>query len=306
MIFPCPNRITCPGTDDPFANLTSEDPDRLQWVSNKVVISDPRMGGPWITNTCFGDAVSYISQADADEQAKFVADLCVPCLTDTCGFPPSPPPPPGGGDGGDTWFYNSGQSCTFTCADGNQFVYSANAGYFSGPTQAAADYKAHTYACFVGAKQRVCLGSLPASACVGTAYSQTVGIYPNNGGTLILVSGTLPPGLSFANNVLSGTPTTLGTYTFQVKVTDSRGSYMFKTFTIRVCEVEEPDELEDGFAGELYLHELTGDSQGIPIAWRVSEGTLPTGLILDATTGEIYGTPTVPGDYTFTVCMTTI
>ncbi|MGK3945616.1 putative Ig domain-containing protein, partial [Streptomyces caeruleatus] len=54
------------------------------------------------------------------------------------------------------------------------------------------------------------------------AYSQTFTASNGNAPYVFsLVSGTLPPGLSFTNaGVLSGTPTTLGSYTFTIKATD--------------------------------------------------------------------------------------
>jgi len=81
---------------------------------------------------------------------------------------------------------------------------------------------------------------------------------------------------------------------------------MTKTYTIKVLEILEPAELTDGVEGDAYLYELTGDSQGIPVIWRVSEGSLPPGLVLDAATGEIYGTATTAGVFNFKICMSTL
>jgi len=309
MNFPCPNKITCPGTDDPYANLSSEAPDLLTFYRIKIVPYDPPLRQFWKSSTCFGDAVSYVSQEDADEQAKFVADLCQPAG-------PGTPPNDIGGDGGgggddnnpveDPIFYNTAQTCVFTCADGSPFAYSINPGNFSAPSQQGANAKAHTYACYKGAAQRVCLGALPPTACVGTAYSQTISVSPPSETSWVVLSGTLPPGLTLASNVLSGTPTTVGTYAFTLRATDARGSYMTKTYTIKVLEILEPAELTDGVEGDAYLYELTGDSQGIPVIWRVSEGSLPPGPVLDAAPGELYGTATTAGVFNFKICMSTL
>src|SRR5207302_5647349 len=57
---------------------------------------------------------------------------------------------------------------------------------------------------------------------VGVGYSGSVGA---SGGVdplvFSLASGAVPPGLTFfSNGILSGTPTTVGRYTFTVRVTD--------------------------------------------------------------------------------------
>lgn len=77
-----------------------------------------------------------------------------------------------------------------------------------------------------GAALAVTTTSLPAGT-VGTAYSQTLAA---SGGTppytWSLTSGKLPPGLTGdpASGVISGTPTTAGTYPFTVEVTDSNSA----------------------------------------------------------------------------------
>ncbi len=68
---------------------------------------------------------------------------------------------------------------------------------------------------------------------VGTPYSQSLMV---SGGTApyawSIESGTLPPGLSLsAGGVISGTPTTLGTYIVTVKVADSTGAAARSTWT---------------------------------------------------------------------------
>ena len=44
---------------------------------------------------------------------------------------------------------------------------------------------------------------------------------------------------------------------------------------------------------------VTGGAE--PLTWKVSGGKLPPGLKLNPTRGSIYGVPTVPGNYRFTV-----
>ncbi|MBI4686213.1 MAG: putative Ig domain-containing protein [Nitrospirae bacterium] len=49
-----------------------------------------------------------------------------------------------------------------------------------------------------------------------------------------LSSGSLPPGLSLSGSTISGNPTTAGTYSFTIQITDSRGRTTQKTLSIAV------------------------------------------------------------------------
>ena len=79
----------------------------------------------------------------------------------------------------------------------------------------------------------------PPAGLFGEAYTYT---YTATGGTapytFTVVSGTLPPGLTLngATGVLSGTPTVTGTYSFGVKVTDSRGVIAYCGWSSTVVE----------------------------------------------------------------------
>jgi uncharacterized protein with beta-barrel porin domain len=67
-------------------------------------------------------------------------------------------------------------------------------------------------------------GTLPGGT-VGTAYSHTVTVTGGTAPYTYSVTGTLPAGLSLANNgTISGTPTATGTSTFTVTVTDANGA----------------------------------------------------------------------------------
>src|SRR5438552_222657 len=70
---------------------------------------------------------------------------------------------------------------------------------------------------------------------VGASYSAFLfaqgGIQPY---TWAIVAGQLPPGLRLAGNIISGTPTTAGTFTFTARVSASRGQQASMVFSITI------------------------------------------------------------------------
>ena len=65
----------------------------------------------------------------------------------------------------------------------------------------------------------------------------------------------------------------------------------------------QPTSLPNGTVGEWYYQQLNATST-MPITWSISTGNLPGGLTLDSFTGEIWGTPTIGGTFTFSVIAT--
>ena len=61
--------------------------------------------------------------------------------------------------------------------------------------------------------------------------------------------------------------------------------------------------LPNGTVGTSYSQTLTATGTA-PITWSITDGSLPTGLTLNESTGEISGTPTTAGTSTFTVTAT--
>lgn len=74
-----------------------------------------------------------------------------------------------------------------------------------------------------------------AQATVGSAYQANLfrsgGVSPYSWS---IVSGSLPPRLHLSGNIISGTPTTRGTFAFRVRLTDGSGQQATKDFTITV------------------------------------------------------------------------
>jgi Putative Ig domain len=123
-----------------------------------------------------------------------------------------------------------------------------------------------------------------------------------------LFSGSLPPGLTLTtlSGLISGTPTTEGTYKFAVQVTDFAGGSATQAYTIVIGPVLAITTLSlpDGVLGGAYSQTLAV-TNGIPnYTWSIASGALPGGLQLNSATGLISGTPTSAGTFTFDVSVT--
>ena len=123
-----------------------------------------------------------------------------------------------------------------------------------------------------------------------------------------ITEGALPEGVTLneTTGVLSGTPKTAGVYNFTVKAKNSGGESS-KAFTIDV-KADPPTiataSLATAFMGTSYSQSLSGT--GANPTYTVTEGSLPTGLNFNASTGLISGTPTVHGSSSFTITKTTV
>ncbi len=121
--------------------------------------------------------------------------------------------------------------------------------------------------------------------------------------------GDLPASLSVntITGFISGTvdwATAPGTYTFDIQVTDAQPITVYQTLSIEVNaspRITTASPLPDGEYDTAYstFIEQTGGTG--TIGWTISSGSLPTGLTLDSGTGEISGTPSAVGVFTFEV-----
>ena len=150
------------------------------------------------------------------------------------------------------------------------------------------------------------------SAQVNVAYSTTLVAAPiTPPATWAVTGGTLPPGLTLtaAMGTISGTPTTAGTYTFLVQVTDATGPSAQQGFSITVAAKPLDflyDYLSDATEADSYQG-ATGVTGGIsPYTFSLVNGTLPSGLSLNSTSGVISGIPAkgTAGTYSFTIRVT--
>jgi large repetitive protein len=169
---------------------------------------------------------------------------------------------------------------------------------------------------------QIVTNDLPQNASVGAPYSATLqaqmvtGLNPPNGvpatgATWSVVSGVgtgLPPGLSLGNGVISGTPTTEGTYTFRIQAS-LNGASPFQTYTLNVrkplvataakplATSPAPTVWEVGLP---FSAKLTPSGGNGTYTVTLGSGALPTGLTLGPD-GTISGTPSAAGVFHATV-----
>ena len=148
------------------------------------------------------------------------------------------------------------------------------------------------------------------SANIGSAYSSSFVV---TGGTapftFSISSGSLPPGLSLgaSTGIVSGTPTTAGTYSYTGSVTDSEGNTATSSCSIIVpgspvnviCALQITALVNQPYSSSVVAYGGTP-----PYTFSITAGNLPPGLSLNSSTGAITGTPTSTGTFGYTITVT--
>ncbi|MFS3127840.1 putative Ig domain-containing protein [Nocardioides sp. Bht2] len=120
--------------------------------------------------------------------------------------------------------------------------------------------------------------------------------------TYAVSAGSLPDGLSILSTIgeISGTPTAArAAAAVTVRATDANGDPSFRTFSIEVTD-EAPDPVTVTSPGsrsltvgtEITPFSLATSGGTAPYTYAVTGGSLPDGLTISPSTGEISGTPT--------------
>jgi hypothetical protein len=142
----------------------------------------------------------------------------------------------------------------------------------------------------------------------GTAGDNYVGatVTATNSPTLWTWTGA-PPGLSLNNSgIISGMPTTAGTYTVSIMAENAWDPALVSqtaTIVIHPAPTSIPPAfvyvLPDGEPGTAYSERVSPIARP-DVTWSIADGRLPQGLTL-SDDGVISGTPTSSGSYKFTV-----
>ena len=162
-------------------------------------------------------------------------------------------------------------------------------------------------------------GSVIPSGTVGAAYTFQLAAAGGTTPYAWTISGNLPPGVTVnaATGVLTGTPTTAGTYNFTVSLRDANNTIISAPATMTVTAAGTPALLQittisvaGGAVGTAYNQSLTTTGaclsnpfSGGVVNWTVVSGSLPPGLTLNpsGSTTSITGTPSQTGTFNFTV-----
>lgn len=324
MIIPCSKAIDkcLPCNDDPLINLSAEDEDVDRFLGVEWPLPPPppicRILGVcepfhiYYAWGCTGICFSTVSQQDATICANNQSLECIDddpgCVSD-CGH----------STGG--LFLSDAQNCSVNCPTGGIFTFYLPAGsvvsFFS---KQDANKRAESLACKMANQLKLCL----------KVTGSTNGCKDSFMGFTVTAVGTLTqsplesnwtitgPGidvnlLSYPNDqifgttsiTISGTPSISVDSYITARITDNNtGVYMELEIPFSVGEISESSPMPSGTVSTAYSETIDTDNLTAPLTFSVSDGSLPTGLSLNTSTGEISGTPTVAGTYNFTIEVT--
>lgn len=151
------------------------------------------------------------------------------------------------------------------------------------------------------------ISGTPGAATRGVPFSFTPSV---SGGwtprTFSIASGAIPSGLTLntSTGVISGTPTLQQDTTFTLRVTDADGHTDDLATSIDVegdlfisATIPTYGTVGVAFTGD----NITATGGSGTRTWTKTAGAFPTGMSMSSTTGNLSGTPTTPGTYSFTI-----
>lgn len=137
----------------------------------------------------------------------------------------------------------SGTILAGTPTTAGTYTFTVSGTDFSGISIAPMTYQLTVVGNFQPPPLKINGSSVLPSGTVGTEYAN---VFSVSGGSIpytwSVVSGQLPPGLTLLSDItlsqtgddLSGTPTTAGTYTFTMQVTDGQGNKASQRFSLTI------------------------------------------------------------------------
>ena len=227
----------------------------------------------------------------------------------------------GGSGTGYTWAVSSGSSLPGGLSLSSSGVISgkpttAGTTSFSVTvTDSASNTGTGTFSITVNAAVSITTATTLPVGYAGSSYSQALAATGGSGSgyTWSVTSGSnLPGGLTLSSNgVLSGKPTTAGTTSFSITVTDSVSNTASATFSLTVnagVSITTASTLPAGYQGTAYpgatMAATGGTGTGYSWTWAAASGsTLPAGLNLSSA-GAISGTPTASGTFNIVITAT--
>lgn len=130
-----------------------------------------------------------------------------------------------------------------------------------------------------------------ADGIAGQPYAQQFSVVAGTGTMSWSVTGSLPPGLAFADGQLTGTPATPGIYHIEVTARDAANAQASRAYAVAIntagLGISTPSPLPDAVVGEAYGLKLSASAGGSE-TWSASG--LPPGLSMSPS-GVISGTP---------------
>jgi hypothetical protein len=151
--------------------------------------------------------------------------------------------------------------------------------------------------------------TLSSPAIRGVFYSDVVSASETASYSVIASPNNLPPGLTLntSTGAITGTPTTLGSYSFKIRATNVTGSADTPTRTIvinppapifTVLTLSPEARLGVSYSGQITASDAT--------SYSVFSGSLPDGITLNTTTGAISGASTGTGSFSFVLRATNV
>jgi hypothetical protein len=137
-----------------------------------------------------------------------------------------------------------------------------------------------------------------------TAYSGSLSASGGTGSIVWSAASALPAGLTLdAHGTIGGTPTAIGTFTFDATAQDANWPANHATATIALTIdatgfTASVPAASAGQVGQPFHIVATSAGQIGTTVWSLHSGSLPPGVTLDAMTGIIAGVPTAFGSFT--------